>query len=139
MASGWPAAWVRGTLWAAAAVATGTSVLIGLAVLVAIMIGVAHRVLSDLGEIHDVEEPDSPAELLESFEQAHEDGEIDERELERVRRLLSAGGGAGGRGAPRRGTRRGDRCVAGEGPDEPRRSDARLRGSSAHAWRPAPG
>src|SRR5438132_6743905 len=40
-------------------------------------------------EIHDVEEPDSPADLLESFEQAHAAGALDDQELDRVRRQLA--------------------------------------------------
>ena len=39
-------------------------------------------------EIHDVEEPDSPTDLLESFEEAHAAGELDDEEFERVRRRL---------------------------------------------------
>ncbi len=96
----WPAALVRGVLGAAAPVATGTRYYIGLAVLVVIMIGVLIYAYRTWEEINDVEDPDSPEDLLESFEQAHAEGEIDEHELERVRRLLaSAGEGAGPEGA----------------------------------------
>ncbi len=42
-------------------------------------------------EMHDVEEPDQPQELLDSFVKAHVQGELDAGELERVRRLLSDG------------------------------------------------
>jgi hypothetical protein len=98
MASGWPAALAQVGLWAAAAVQTGTSYYIGLAVLIAILIGVLIWAYRTWAEINDVEEPDSPAELLESFEQAHEEGELDAQELERVRRLLSTNGGAGAPG-----------------------------------------
>jgi hypothetical protein len=40
------------------------------------------------GEIHDVEEPDSPSDLLASFEQAHAKGELDDAEFARVREQL---------------------------------------------------
>ncbi len=66
----------------------GTAYYVGLVLLsvLAIMLSVhAYRVWQ---EIHEDEEPDSPSELLESFEQAHVEGELDEQELERVRRLL---------------------------------------------------
>jgi hypothetical protein len=39
-------------------------------------------------EISEVEEPDSPIDLLESFEQAHAEGELDDQELDRVRQRL---------------------------------------------------
>jgi hypothetical protein len=112
MASVWPAALVRGALWAAAKVDSGTSYYIGLAVLIAIMIGVLIAAYRTWEEINDVEEPDSPSDLLESFEQAHEDGEIDEQELDRVRRLLSTGGGGAAPGDEKRAQ---GPLVAGEG------------------------
>jgi hypothetical protein len=99
--SGWPAALLRGALWAAK-IDAGTSYYIGLAVLIAIMIGVLIAAYRTWEEINDVEEPDSPADLLESFKQAHEDGELDQQELDRVRRLLSSGGGGGTPGADNR-------------------------------------
>jgi hypothetical protein len=39
-------------------------------------------------EIHDVEEPDTPTDLLASFEQAHAVGELDDAEFARVREQL---------------------------------------------------
>jgi hypothetical protein len=52
-------------------------------------------------ELHDVEEPDSPSDLLETFEEAHAAGEIDDEELERVRhRLQSAPSQSGAIVAP---------------------------------------
>lgn len=66
----------------------GTAYYVGVVLLsiLAIMLLIhAYRVWQ---EIHEVEEPDSPADLLESFEQAHAEGELDDQELERVRRLL---------------------------------------------------
>jgi hypothetical protein len=41
-------------------------------------------------EIHDVEEPDTPGDLLASFEQAHAAGELDDAEFARVREQLGA-------------------------------------------------
>lgn len=64
---------------------------VGLALLVIILfvaLIAAYRVWE---EINDVEEPDSPVDLLESFKQAHAEGELDDQELDRVRRLLSQG------------------------------------------------
>ena len=68
-------------------------------------------------EISDVEEPDSPADLLESFEQAHQEGELDQQELDRVRTLLSTGHeGAGAQGDA---SRRRGKIVASDGPADP--------------------
>jgi hypothetical protein len=39
-------------------------------------------------EIHDVEEPDTPSDLLASFEQAHAEGELNDAEFARVREQL---------------------------------------------------
>jgi hypothetical protein len=97
MASGWPVTLLRSVPWAAAPADTGTTAYyIGLAVLVVIMIGVLIAAYRAWEEIHDVEDPDSPADLLESFEQAHAEGDLDEQELARVRRLLSDADGANG-------------------------------------------
>jgi hypothetical protein len=72
------------------------------------------------GEIHDVEEPDSPGDLLASFQQAHADGELDDAELARLREQLSS---AGALGAVKSGSPPGDdsmskRVVVLEGGDE---------------------
>jgi len=56
-----------------------------LAVLLVVLLVKAYRVW---GEIHDVEEPDSPGDLLASFERAHAAGELDDEEFERVRARL---------------------------------------------------
>lgn len=40
-------------------------------------------------ELHDVEEPDSPTDLLESFEEARATGDLDDEEFERIRRRLA--------------------------------------------------
>jgi hypothetical protein len=40
-------------------------------------------------EIHEVEEPDSPADLLETFEQAYAAGALDDEEFRRVRGQLA--------------------------------------------------
>jgi hypothetical protein len=67
---------------------------VGLAVVVAILVGALIGFYRTWMEIHEDEEPDSPQDLLESFREAHAAGEIDDRELERVRGLLLAGEGA---------------------------------------------
>ncbi len=47
------------------------------------------------GEIHDVEEPDSPSDLLASFQQAHAAGELDDAEFARVREQLRSASAEG--------------------------------------------
>lgn len=71
-----------------AAISLGTSYYVGLgllSILVIVLLVYAYRVWE---EIHEDVEPDSPADLLDSFEQAHAEGELDVEELDRVRRLL---------------------------------------------------
>jgi hypothetical protein len=80
-------------LWAAARVDTGLLYYVGLAVIVVIVIGTLIAAYRTWEEIHDVEEPDSPGDLLETFQQAHAQGEIDDQELDRVRRLLTDAAG----------------------------------------------
>ncbi len=79
---------------AAAAMTSGTWYYLGLALVLVIVVITLIAFLRTWGEINDVEEPDSPADLLESFEKAHAEGELNDRELDRVRRLLAAGGGS---------------------------------------------
>jgi hypothetical protein len=57
-------------------------------VLLAVLLIKAVRVWQ---EIHDVEEPATPAELLASLEEAHVAGELDDNEIAKVRQQLSAG------------------------------------------------
>ena len=45
-------------------------------------------------DIHDVEEPDSPADLLATFEEAHAAGEMDDEEFERSTSLAIRGSDA---------------------------------------------
>jgi hypothetical protein len=80
---------------AAAAMTTGTWYYLGLALVVVIVVITLIYFFRTWEEINDVEEPDSPDDLLESFEKAHAEGELNDRELDRVRRLLAAGGGSG--------------------------------------------
>ena len=65
-----------------------TAYYVGLAMLSILAIILAVHAYRVWQEIHEVEEPDSPSDLLESFEQAHAEGELNEKELERVRQLL---------------------------------------------------
>jgi hypothetical protein len=86
---------------------------VGLAVLVILLVialVAAYRVWS---EIHDVEEPDSPEDLLESFEQAHAAGVLDDRELARVRWRLTGDSTRGD--APQREGLSGDSQASAEG------------------------
>jgi hypothetical protein len=104
MTFGWGAPLRLAGLWAAARVDTGPYYYVGLAVIVAIVVGALIAAYRTWEEIHDVEEPDSPAELLEAFRQAHAEGELDDQELDRVQTLLAgaegeAGEPAGGRPA----------------------------------------
>jgi hypothetical protein len=81
------------------------------------LVGVLIAAYRTWEEIHDVEEPDSPVDLLETFRQAHAQGEIDDHELDRVRRLLtSAEGGTAGESA---GNGPLGSAVAGDRPSDP--------------------
>lgn len=87
-------------LFAAARVDSGWIYYVGLGVVVVVLmvaIVVFYRTWSEINE--DVE-ADSPEDLLDSFREAHAAGEIDDRELERVRKLLAVGGGQAGGGRP---------------------------------------
>ena len=77
----------------AARVDSGPLYYVGLAVVVVILIWSLIVAYRHWEEMNDVEEPDSPADLLESFRQAHAEGELDDQELDRVRSLLSTGEG----------------------------------------------
>jgi hypothetical protein len=72
---------------------------VGLAMLVVLLVVALVTAYRVWVEIHDVEEPDSPAELLESFEQAHAAGILDDAEFARVRGQLD--GDSTGEGPPR--------------------------------------
>ncbi len=61
---------------------------IGLALLAVLLVVALIKAYRVWEEIHDVEEPDSPADLLAAFKQAHAAGELDDEELERVRERL---------------------------------------------------
>jgi hypothetical protein len=62
---------------------------LGLGILVVLMVVAFVKAYRMWEELHDVEEPDSPTDLLESFEEAHAAGELDDEEFERVRRRLT--------------------------------------------------
>ena len=87
----WQTAPVPDLFFAAARVDSGVIYYVGLAVVVAILVGTLIGFYRTWMEIHENEEPDSPQDLLESFREAHAAGQIDDRELERVRGLLLAG------------------------------------------------
>jgi hypothetical protein len=72
---------------------------VGLGVLVVLMLVAGIKAYRMWEEIHDVAAPDSPADLLETFEEAHAAGELDDLEFERVRQRL-AGPAAGASPVP---------------------------------------
>ena len=94
MAFRWETLPMPDRMFAAARVDGGVIYYVGLAVVVVILLGTLIAFYRTWEEIHEDEEPDSPQDLLESFRLAHAAGQIDDRELERVRALLSAGGAA---------------------------------------------
>jgi uncharacterized membrane protein len=62
---------------------------VGLALLVVLLVVALVKVYRVWEEVKDVEEPDSPADLLRAFEEARAAGELDDEEMERVRRQLA--------------------------------------------------
>lgn len=73
----------------AAGVASGWKYYAGLAVVVGVTMLAIVVFYREWQEMHDVEEPDRPQDILDSFVQAHAQGNLDAGELERVRRLLA--------------------------------------------------
>jgi hypothetical protein len=69
---------------------------IGLGLLVAVLLVALIKGYREWQEIHDVEEPDSPDDLLRSFREAHAMGELDDDEFQRVERRLSSSSASGG-------------------------------------------
>jgi uncharacterized membrane protein len=68
---------------------TTSNYYVGLAILLVLVLIASVQAYRMWEEIHDVEEPDSPAELLEAFEEAHASGELDDEEFARVRSRLA--------------------------------------------------
>jgi uncharacterized membrane protein len=62
---------------------------VGLGVLAVLMLIAGIKAYRMWEELHDVAEPDSPADLLETFQEAHAAGELDDQEFERVRHRLA--------------------------------------------------
>jgi uncharacterized membrane protein len=62
---------------------------VGLALLIVMIVIALVKAYRVWEEIRDVEEPDSPADLLQSFEEARAAGELDDEEMERVRQQLA--------------------------------------------------
>lgn len=100
MTSGWGA--VPGIVQPvlAAGVASGWKYYAGLAVVVGVTMVAIVVFYREWQEMHDVEEPDRPQDILNSFVQAHAQGDLDAGELERVRRLLSNDSEGGAAGTP---------------------------------------
>jgi len=63
---------------------------IGVVLLVVFLVAALIKGYREWQEIHDVEEPDTPDDLLRSFREAHALGELDDEEFQRVQRRLSA-------------------------------------------------
>ena len=62
---------------------------LGLGILLVLMVVALVKAYQMWEELHDVEEPDSPIDLLESFEETHAAGELDDEEFARVRQRLT--------------------------------------------------
>jgi len=69
---------------------------IGLGLLVVVLLVALIKGYREWQEIHDVEEPDSPDDLLRSFREAHALGELDDDEFQRIERRLSSSSPSGG-------------------------------------------
>jgi hypothetical protein len=61
---------------------------VGLGVLVFLMLIAGIKAYRMWEELHDVADPDLPTDLLETFQEAHAAGELDDHEFERVRQRL---------------------------------------------------
>lgn len=108
----------------AAGVASGWKYYAGLAVVLGVTMLAIVVFYREWQEMHDVEEPDRPQDILDSFVQAHAQGNLDAGELERVRRLLSDDSEGRPAGTPASG-------------GEPKQPDA-LKGSAGPAPRSEP-
>jgi hypothetical protein len=73
---------------------------IGLGLLVVVLLFGLYKGYREWQEIHDVEEPDSPEDLLRSFREAHALGELDDDEMRRVEERLSVRSAAAGSDNP---------------------------------------
>ncbi len=62
---------------------------VGLALLIVVLVIALVKAYRVWEEIHDVEEPDTPADLLQAFEEARAAGELDDEEMERVKERLA--------------------------------------------------
>ncbi|MHB1561228.1 MAG: hypothetical protein ACYC61_27600 [Isosphaeraceae bacterium] len=100
MTSGWGAVRCVVQPVLADGVASGWKYYAGLAVVLGVTTLAIVVFYREWQEMHDVEEPDQPKELLDSFVQAHAQGDLDAGELERVRRLLSDDSEGGEAGTP---------------------------------------
>ncbi len=69
---------------------------IGLGLLAVVLVLALIKGYREWQEIHDVEEPDSPEDLLRSFREAHAVGELNDEEFQRVQRRLSSSSASAG-------------------------------------------
>jgi hypothetical protein len=103
---------------------------IGLALLIVVLLLALAKGYQEWRDIHDVEEPDSPDDLLRSFREAHAMGELDDDELRRVERRLSSTSAIGdsfdapdnraGRRGDDRAAPRSEAAEQGQKPESPR-------------------
>jgi cytochrome c-type biogenesis protein CcmH/NrfG len=61
---------------------------VGLGLLVVLLVIAMVKAYRVWEEIRDVEQPDSPADLLQAFQEARDAGELDDKEMERIRQQL---------------------------------------------------
>ena len=73
----------------AAALPPGWASIVPLVLLSVVIVLLLIKLYRERQDILDVEEPDSPEDLLQSFEQAHRAGELDDDEFERVKQQLA--------------------------------------------------
>jgi uncharacterized membrane protein len=64
------------------------STILPLALFVVVVVLLVVKLYRERQDILDVEDPDSPEDLLRSFEDAHRAGELDDAEFERVKKRL---------------------------------------------------
>ncbi len=92
------------TVWwvplAAAAWPFNWSTILPIALFAVVLVLLFIKVYRERQDILDVEDPDSPEDLLRSFEDAHRSGDLDDEEFERVRKRLGLSMSHGDSGAP---------------------------------------
>jgi uncharacterized membrane protein len=124
------------TLWrvplAAAAWPFNWSTILPVSLFAVVLVLLLIKVYRERQDILDVEEPDSPEDLLRSFEDAHRAGDLDNEEFERVKKRLGLSMSHGGAGGPAPATAinkpSSDESLVGEGQAASDQSEANTRG-----------